>query len=279
MRPKFFVVYISPNGSTRLIADVFLQQLNRSGQQVASLNLADHLLVPDFIEEFTDTENVCLLIGSPVYRDMAVPPVMDFIHRLPKMKNAWAIPFVTWGLACSGIALWQMGKALLEKGFRIAGAAKVASVHAMMRNLDHPIGEEHPDKEDQKQIIQLIDLLVSRFESNEMKALDLETLDYQSPEMSGECKSRIGKAWMIVSKKIDTNACTQCGLCEEECPVQAIVLDPYPKFTDACFDCFNCVQLCPENAILPARSLEEIQVNINKRINLIQERPLTQSFV
>jgi flavorubredoxin len=95
MRPKFFVVFISPNGSTRLIADVFLQQLTRSGQQVASLNLADHLLVPDFIEEIADTENVCLLIGSPVYRDMAVPPVMDFIHRLPKMKNAWAIPFVT----------------------------------------------------------------------------------------------------------------------------------------------------------------------------------------
>lgn len=279
MRSKFFVVFISPNGSTRLVADLFLQQLADSGQQTASLNLSDHLLIPDFIEEIADSENICLLIGSPVYRDMAVPPVMDFIQGLPKKANAWAVPFVTWGLACSGVALWQMGKALSEKGFRIAGAAKVAAVHAMMRNLDHPVGEGHPDADDRKEVVRLIDLLISKFDTNSVKALDLNVLDYQPPEMSGEFKSRMGKPWMIVPKKIDTYACTQCGLCEEDCPVQAIALDPYPKFTDSCFDCFNCVQFCPENAILPAKSLDEIRAGIGKRVNAIQERPLTRSFI
>ncbi|MFH2065406.1 MAG: EFR1 family ferrodoxin [Pseudomonadota bacterium] len=279
MRFKFFVVFISPNGSTRLVADVFLQQLAEAGQDFASLNLSDQSLIPDFIEEVADAENICLLIGSPVYRDMAVPPVMDFIQRLPKKKNAWAVPFVTWGHACSGVALWQMGKALLGQGFRIAGAAKVAAVHSMMRNLDHPIGEGHPDADDQKEVVRMIDLLISRFDTNTVRALDPDILDYQPPERSGECKSRMGKPWMIVPKKIDTYACTQCGLCEEECPVQAIELNPYPKFTDSCFDCFNCVQFCPENAIQPAKSLDEIRANIGKRVNAIQERPLTQAFV
>ena len=279
MRSKFFVVFISPNGSTRLIADVFLERLSSSGEEVASLNLANHLLIPDFIEDIANSDDVCLLIGSPVYRDMAVPPAMDFIQRLPKKTNAWAVPFVTWGHACSGIALWQMGNALAKKGFQIAGAAKVAAVHSMMRNLDHPVGEGHPDRDDQKKVVQLIDLLISRFKSDCIKPLNLDTLDYQSPEMSSECKGRMEKPWMIIPKKIDTNACTQCGLCEEECPVQAIQLNPYPKFTNSCFDCFNCIQFCPEMAIQPSKSIDEIQVHINKRINAIKEQPLTQTFV
>ncbi len=34
------------------------------------------------------------------------------------MDGAIAVPFVTWGQACSGVALWQMGSALKEKGFK-----------------------------------------------------------------------------------------------------------------------------------------------------------------
>ena len=279
MRPKFFIVFISPSGSTRLIADLFREQLTNADADVAFLNLSDQSLIPDCIEQMTGAEDVCLLLGSPVYRDMAVPPVMNFIAELPSMKNAWAVPFVTWGHACSGIALWQMGLALEAKGFRIAGAAKVGAVHSMLRNMDHPVGEGHPDREEQKIVTRLIETLVARFDATGMKNLDLSLLDYQDPEVAAASKARMEKPWMIVPKKIDTNACTQCGLCVDECPIAAIDLNPYPEYLASCFDCFNCVLSCPEEAIRPAKSMEEIQGSINKRVNSIQEQPLTQIFL
>jgi ferredoxin len=278
MRPKFFIVFISPNGSTRLVADLFLEQLTQAGGDVTFLNLSDQSLIPDCIEKISEADDVCLLIGSPVYRDMAVPPVMNFIADLPELKNAWTVPFVTWGHACSGIALWQIGQALEAKGFRIAGAAKVGAVHSMMRNMDHPIGEGHPDGDEQEMIVNLIKTLISRFDAADMKALDLSVLDYQNSEMSVACKERLGKPWVIVPKKIDTNACTQCGLCVDECPVESIRLNPYPEYLSSCFDCFNCVLTCPEDAIRPGKPIEEIAVSIKKRVSTIQEQPLTQVF-
>jgi ferredoxin len=48
-----------------------------------------------------------------------------------------------------------------------------------------------------------------------------------------------------------TDACTNCGVCEDECPVGAIsegddarVIDP-----DTCTDCGACVEVCPVDAI------------------------------
>lgn len=48
-----------------------------------------------------------------------------------------------------------------------------------------------------------------------------------------------------------TDACTNCGVCEPECPVQAIseqgdkrVIDP-----DTCTDCGVCASSCPVSAI------------------------------
>ena len=48
------------------------------------------------------------------------------------MDGALAVPFVTWGQACSGIALWQMAAALKNKGFKIAGAAKVLAEYSIL---------------------------------------------------------------------------------------------------------------------------------------------------
>lgn len=45
------------------------------------------------------------------------------------------------------------------------------------------------------------------------------------------------------------SACTECGLCAKQCPVQAI--DPKaPKTTDGkkCISCMRCVSICPQRA-------------------------------
>ncbi len=51
---------------------------------------------------------------------------------------------------------------------------------------------------------------------------------------------------------VDKDRCTKCGMCEGECPVQAIFEDDDSMFIDdnLCIECGACMPVCPENAIV-----------------------------
>ena len=277
---KIVITYCSPAGSTRHIAEVIHNSFNRRNVDGVMLNLAkshERSAAMDLIKS-TDQKK-CLFIGSPVYRDVAIPPVMNFINQLPQLQGYYAVPFVTWGQACSGVALWQISAALMEKGFRIAAAAKVVALHSMMWLADDPAGRGHPDDTDRREIEALVKKLHSRFDSNDVPVLSLDELDYQPPERAAKMKNRINAPWYIIPKNVGSESCTQCGICAEECPVNAVSLNPYPEFDQNCIDCFNCIRLCPENAIASSVSIDDIADIIRKRVRTINERPLTQVFL
>ena len=57
-------------------------------------------------------------------------------------------------------------------------------------------------------------------------------------------------AYRILSQK-----CTGCGECLEQCPMEAISLDPAEKYVinpDTCTDCGSCADMCPAGAITGA---------------------------
>jgi ferredoxin/flavodoxin len=277
MKMKIIIAYCSPAGSTRRIADVIHNSFTQRNADAVSLDLAkarDRSAAPDIVK--SNDQKACLFIGSPVYRDVAIPPVMNFIDDLPQLEGNYAVPFVTWGQACSGVALWQMSNALIKKGFTLAGAAKVVGVHSMMWLADDPAGKGHPDEAN---IEELVDTLYARFESDDISALPLTSLDYQPPERAAEMKNKINTPWYIIPKNVNTAACTQCGVCEEECPVDAVALNSYPEFDQNCIDCFNCIRLCPEDAIASSVSMDQIADHIRERVRTINERPLTEIFL
>ena len=277
---KIIITYCSPAGSTRQIANVFHNSFSKRNADVVILDLAKENERSSALDPIKTTkQKMCLFIGSPVYRDVAVPPVMDFIETLPEVEGNYAVPFVTWGQACSGVALWQMSCALIKKGFQIAGAAKVVALHSMMWRANDPAGKGHPDEADRRTIEEMVAKLSARFDSDNFPVLSLDALDYQPPERAAEMKNKIKTPWFIIPKNVSTEACTQCGICKEECPVDAVILDPYPEFDRKCIDCFNCIRLCPEEAIASSVSLDDIANHIRQRVVNINELPLTQVFV
>jgi ferredoxin len=149
----------------------------------------------------------------------------------------------------------------------------------MMWLADDPAGKEHPDKADEGTIREMAATLQARFDSGDIPVLALEDLDYQPRKRAEEIKNKINAPWYIIPKKVDSAACTQCGICEEECPVDAVILDPYPEFDQNCIDCFNCIRLCPEEAIASLISMDDIADHIRERVNTINERPLTCVFL
>jgi len=275
---NYYLVYISPNGSTGQVADVLAAQLQKGGARLDRLDLAEPAAYDAFIEKLDNDPQACLLIGSPVYRDMAVPPVMAFMDALAATDTGWAVPFVTWGQACSGVALWQMGGALETKGYRIAGAARVAGVHSMMWKSAQPAGKGHPDEDDIQRVRDFADRLLADSKNGVFTALPLEALDYQSAERAAEFKAKLDQPWMVIPKTVNAETCTQCGECMEACPVAAVSLDPYPVFSAACFDCFNCVRVCPEEAIEPKVPLAKVEEMIRGRVATINEQPLTEIY-
>lgn len=123
-----------------------------------------------------------------------------------------------------------------------------------------------------------MDNVVERIAKTTPEPISLATLDYQPAEFSADVKKMLGQPFKIIPKTIDEATCTQCGTCEAVCPVGAIALDPGPVFNAHCFDCFNCVRECPEDAIISSVPLEKLEAMIRKRVEIFNERPLTQIF-
>jgi len=274
-----FIVFCSPAGSTGHVAKVIADFLKKKAIAVNLLDLGggdDPSRLIGLLKSAGPTDG--LFVGSPVYREIAVPPVVAFLDDLPTASGCMAVPFVTWGGANSGIALWQMGQILRNKGYALAGAAKVLGVHSMMWQSDRPVGQGHPDSDDDRQVCNMVEKVVERIAKTTPESIPLATLDYQPETVGADAKKKLNQPWVIVPKTIDEEACTQCGICETVCPVGAISMDPGPVFSERCFDCFNCIRECPEGVIEPAVPLDKVEVMIRKRVETFNERPPTQIF-
>jgi MinD superfamily P-loop ATPase len=63
--------------------------------------------------------------------------------------------------------------------------------------------------------------------------------------------------------KLDADACSGCGLCEDRCQFHAISVDEVAVVDgDKCYGCGNCVITCPDEALTleEVRPLEHIRV-------------------
>ena len=276
-----FIVYLSPAGSTRRVAEVIEKKFLTLGAEVYVFDLAKGS--GDAAAEISrnlsaSRKKGCLCIGSPVYVSHVVPPVMEFVAGLPENSNSFAIPFVTWGGACSGISLYETGAELLNKGFTILGAAKVLAVHSLMWTFEDPFGNRHPDAEDFRMVEELVNSVNQKLHQDTPKGIELANLAYQTEEHHAEMEKvdlQAAKAHMP-HRTVDTERCNLCRVCAEVCPTDAVGLAPYPVFGDACIFCFNCMRECPEAAI--DADFSEVWQRIKDRAAFFSERPYTQIF-
>ena len=249
------------------------------GVDVQMLDLKDRQVQSIFHQRITSAEKKsCLFVGSPVYRGVAVPPVISFIKTLGQNNRHHAVPFATWGGSSSGIALWQMGKALQDKGFALAGAAKVFGFHSMMFNEKDPLGQGRPNIEDDKITADMVVRIYQGLINDTISHLPLEALDYQTEAMASKKKNALNQPWKITPRIIHEAKCTQCGICRDECPSSAIAMTPYPQFGSSCIDCLNCQRFCPEKAIELTEDMSKRIEQIKIRSKTRNERPYTRMF-
>lgn len=277
---KAFVVYCSPAGATRHVSHTIIRKLQEMRIEVIECDLSKKFSETAIITKINRVKNnACLFVGSPVYFSRAIPPVMNFIARLPKSSSMPVVPFVTWGGVSSGIALYEMGSALAEKNMAVIGAAKILAQHAMMWQMEKPLGENHPDAADDQMVRKMIAAMVDKFSRGAFAPIDLSPLCFYPPEIMAEMKkSSVKKAKSQMPKRrVDEDACTECRECSAVCPTDAITFNPFPEFDGNCIFCFNCVRLCPEDAI--SADLSALEKQIRDRADKFKEKPFSEIFI
>lgn len=277
---KAFVVYCSPAGTTRHVSHIIVRKLQELRIEVIECDLSKKFSETAIISKINrNNNNACLFVGSPVYVSHAIPPVMNFIARLPQKPDMPVVPFVTWGGATSGIALHEMGKAFAEKGMTVVGGAKILARHSMMWQMENPLGKNHPDETDDEMIREMITGILDKLSTGANGSLDLSALAYYPPDIVVEMKkTTLKKAKSQMPKrKVDEDACTECKECSTACPTDAISFTPYPEFENNCIFCFNCVRVCPEDAI--KADFSKAEKRIRSRAEQFKETPLSQIFI
>ena len=249
---NFFVVCISPTGTTLHAAQVIGKELTALGKPCSALNLGDSASRAELNNILAATaKDTCLFIGSPVYATHAVPAVMDFIKSLPVGTNCCSVPFVTWGAVTSGVALAEMAGELEAKGYPAVAAAKIVAEHSLLWRFDNPLGKGRPDVNDDRSLRDMVKKVAAALDADDKKYLSADTLNYQ-PEalqkvMAGLKLNAVRKVLPQISLKRDL--CTLCGDCVTACPAEAVELADGPVFKDCCIACYNCLRACPENAL------------------------------
>ncbi len=250
-KQRSIIVYSSPAGTTRHVAEVIKTMLEDTGCSYEIFDLGrkeDCQRLEIAQDDFAAGDS--LWIGSPVYTYHALPRVTEFIAGLPRDRGVLAVPFVTWGAVSSGLALSEMGRQLEDKGYLLAGAAKIAALHSLLWQVKNPLGHGRPDGIDDVLIRDFVKKVQAKINSDKFDACSVEDLNYQ-PEAAQKAMKEMSleKARpMFPEIEADKDLCTQCGECAKVCPVQAVNCSPYPEIGAKCIFCFNCVRLCEENA-------------------------------
>lgn len=268
------IVYLSPAGATRRVAERIASRLREHGEKVETLDLSEAAgqgLAP------RSGEPACVWVGSPVYSLHALPQVVRYVEDLPVIREGFGVPFVTYGTVTSGTALWDLGVAFGARGYQIAGAAKVLALHSTFCRSPEPLGAGHPDERDLARVDELVEGVLLRIAAGD-PPLRPEALDYQNAKVRetadhasiAQAKARSGPL------RAEEERCTRCGACVEACPVGAVELDPYPVFGEECMLCTQCVRECPEDAI--PFDFESRVARIRGLLGTFGEEPETRVF-
>ncbi|HRS42532.1 MAG TPA: EFR1 family ferrodoxin [Candidatus Diapherotrites archaeon] len=238
------IYYFSGTGNTAFVAGEFQENYKKANVSVDLFKIEDIDVVS------SQSKYDFLMIGFPVYASYPPDLVVDFVKKLPEVKDKPVILFATAGLT-TGISFNVLEKILKKKKYNV-----ISNFAYIMPDNVYFVFRKDTDKDEQ------IELSISN--TIEKIKQDFKVL------ISG--KSKFKKAnffWSLfapISKffffKImqpqknrfvwNRDACNYCGLCQKICPTKNITIKKEKSkltFKNNCVFCTRCYNFCPQKAI------------------------------
>ena len=255
---NFLIYYFSGTGNAKRTAEWIIETASEMGINARMIN----------IDRFVKTEIPELegktLIGfcAPTHGFNLPPNMLKYIWKFPRRKNTDVFIINTragmklsklFVPGLSGLAQFFPALVLLLKGYKIKG----------MQPMDLPSNwiSIHPGLR-QKVVVSMFERcerITKKFANRLLNGGSKYKAFLSLPFDLAVAPIAVGYYFVgrfgIAKTFVASNSCTNCGLCEKQCPVNAIkTIKRRPYWTFNCESCMRCMNTCPERAIETTQS-------------------------
>lgn len=229
------LVYFSPTGTSRSIVQAIARGMGQDNP------LETDITMPEARKQSLRARaGETLIVAAPVYGGRLPALVEDWLRGM-RADGALVVCVVVYGNRAFEDALLEM-KDIVKQcgGAPVAGAAFIGE-HSFS-SADAPIAVSRPDADDLS--------AAETFGRRVRETLDAIASSDVAPELQvpGDFPYKERKDWRPKDFIAVSDACVQCGICVEACPVEAIDAETYDVNYEKCIRCCACIKICPERA-------------------------------
>lgn len=224
---KVIGVCFSPTGSTREVVKLVMDASCKERKLIDITNYNDILNNKEY------KEDEVIIVGFPVYSGRA-PQILISKLKGIKGNGTPCIIIGTYGNRHYDDAILEMRNTLQDQGFNIVMAVAVVTEHSIVRS----IATDRPDTKDITKIKEIASDIFDKLQSIK----EIRDIEISGNENYREIKK-------LPFKPHVTKKCTNCGICINKCPVNAISKENPKKIKkDLCINCMRCIDICPQKA-------------------------------
>ena len=238
------LVYFSPTRTTKTVVREIARGIDRCTVEELDITRPGARTQP-----LRTSENELLIVGVPVYMGRIPALSAEWLHAI-QAHNTPVVCVVVYGNRAYDDALLELTDILAERGCKpIAGAAFIGK-HSFS-TADTPTAEGRPDAGDLKYAERFGQKIQETFRSvSSATQLSLPKIPGCHPYRQQPCHPyRRDTVFWNVDFIAVSDACIQCGICAEGCPVGAIDAENSRAIdTKHCITCCACIRHCPHHA-------------------------------
>jgi len=230
------LVYFSPTETTKKVVQAIAHGLNHSKVVFIDITRPGARSQP-----LETSEKELLVMAVPVYMGRVPALLFEWLHAI-KAHGTPVVCVVVFGNRVYEDALIELKDIMIQCGCKtIAGGAFVGE-HSFSCD-ETPTAKDRPDVSD----INHAELFGQKIQE---KITNYTSNDVISDVYIPGCHPYRGdsKLWTVDFIAV-SDACTQCGLCAQECPVGAISPENSSLIAiERCITCCACIKKCPNHA-------------------------------
>jgi ferredoxin/flavodoxin len=238
MMKKIDLYYYSGTGNTLLVIQEMVKEFEKHFIEVNMHRI-----------EKTDPRTIetgnTIGLAFPVAFQSTFPFIWDFFRAMPRVEGT-DIFMVDTMMAFSGAIVGPLKKILKPKGYNCIGAKEIvmpSNWFPKKVNIDKNKSKVQKGLEQAREYT--ADLVKGKTSWRRIPVFsDLFYLMCCNDYMMKNVNTKPGRKITV-----DTEKCTNCGLCSRMCPINNITMNSGPVWSDRCETCMRCLSFCPAGAV------------------------------